>query len=190
MQETAAAITGGIKKSAVRHAFERIVRWCAVIAASAATVLVVAVSLDVLNRRTVGGSLPGLLELNQTLLVVIVFLAIPYGERVGVHVRMTLVTSRLPEKIARICRTVAYLLATGIIGWMAYASVLRAIDSFVRSEAQLGLVMWPLWPARWVLAFGLCLLTIQCAFKVADAVKGLPLDAPEPGADVPAASHF
>jgi TRAP-type C4-dicarboxylate transport system permease small subunit len=167
-----------------RRLFEKVVSWGAIVAASAAMVLVLAVSVDVFNRRLFGGSVPGLLELNQTILVVIVFLAIPYGEKTGAHVRMTLLTSRLPERFARICRTLSYTLAVGLSGWMAYASLTRATDSFERDEAHLGLVMWPLWPARWVLAIGLCLLAIQCCFKISDAIAGRPLEVVE-GIDDP-----
>lgn len=186
MQETA-SITENYKPMwAVRRVSENVVNWGALIAASATMVLVLAVSLDVFNRQLFGGSVPGLLELNQTFLVVIVFLAIPYGEKMGVHVRMTLLTFRLPERAARICRTISYALATGLSGWMALSSLTRATDSFERNEAHLGLVVWPLWPARWFLAIGLFLLAIQCCFKISDAVAGRPLEVIE-GLDDPSA---
>lgn len=179
MTENSSVGPGSWDRSLARRLFEGTLRWGAIVAALAAVALVLTTSYDVANRGITGGSVPGLLDLNQTLLIVIVFLAIPWGERLGVHVRMTLVTNYLPNGIARVCRIVAYVLSTLIMFWFAYASVIRAIDSTSRAEAQLGLIHWPVWPARWVIAVGFLLVAIQCAIKIYDAALGRPLEIDE-----------
>lgn len=158
--------------SRLRRIVDRLTDAMAVLAAAGTCILVIAICYDVVSRRFLGGSVAGMLELSETLLVWIVFLGLPYAEKAGVHVRMTLVTSRLPDRVSQISRTMAYVMASAIVGWMAYASIIRAEDSFQRGEAKLGLLQWPVWPARMILAFGVTVLALQCVFRVIDVIRG------------------
>lgn len=68
--------------------------------------------------------------------------------------------------------TFAWVLAAGILGWLVYASFLRATDSLGRGEVRMGLVSWPLWPARWIIVIGLAAFLLVAVVNIVRLVRG------------------
>ena len=131
------------------------------LAAVVATVCTIALagtlSADAISRAITGRSLVGMVEMSETLLVAIIFLGLAYCGQTGAHIAMNLVTAALPDRGAAWARTIAYAFVLFLIVWMIVATGDRAIGSFFSAEYKFGLVHWPLWPARWVITFGLIL---------------------------------
>src|SRR5690606_33166467 len=100
-----------VTPSGATKVLHRLTRWMALVASFGVVVLVTSVTVEVIARGIVGRSIPGALELAETLLVVIVFLGLAYGESTATHVRMTLLTDRLPFGVAQVLRTIGYVLA-------------------------------------------------------------------------------
>ena len=144
----------------------------AILAALGVVALVVTITTEVIARGIFGRSIPGALELSESLLVWIIFLGLAYGEANATHVRMTLVTDRLPFKVAQVLRGVGYTLTTIVIGWMTYSTGTRAVNSLLQNEIRQGLLQWSLWPARVVLCVGLAVLTLHCALRLWELFQG------------------
>lgn len=117
--------------------------------------MMVATSVDVLSRNIAGRSVPGLLELSATLLVATVFLGLSYAGAANAHVSVDLITSRLPLTISRRLAGLMWLIGSILIVWFIYATAIRAMASLEMREITVGLVDWPLWPARWIVVIGL-----------------------------------
>lgn len=152
----------------------------AVLGALAAVVLMLGITTDVGNRFVTGGSVMGLLELMETSMVFMVFLGAAYAEQTGTHVRMTLVTSYSPVRLAAAMRVVGTTCAVLVVFWMTWQTGMRGIDSFTRGEFQMGLIQWPLWPARLVMPVGLFFLGLQLLFRLIDSIRTLITGEPEP----------
>ena len=158
-------------KSVLPHArkgVDRLTGAFAVLGAACACVLTIAVSLDVGSRQVLGGSLPGMIELSESLFVAMVFLGLAQAERTGEHVRVTLLTGRLAPRAAAGLRSVTLVIALAVVGWMTWATGLRAVDSVARMEYRLGLLSWPIWPVRVVIPICLTLFGLQLALSLAD----------------------
>jgi TRAP-type C4-dicarboxylate transport system permease small subunit len=134
---------------------KRISSIAAILAAGCTIALALAITADALVRFITGRSLLGMVELSETLLVAIVFLGLSYCGYVGAHITMNLVTAALPPRVAAWARVLAYSLVVALVVWMLYATGMRAWDSFVGGEFKFGLVQWPLWPARSLIAAGI-----------------------------------
>ncbi|GAA2046233.1 hypothetical protein GCM10009720_28890 [Yaniella flava] len=117
-------------------------------------VMMVAISIDVVARNTAGEPIPGLLELSEMALVATVFLGIAYAGTTNAHVSVDLLTSKLPTKSRRMIAGLMWLLGSGMIVWFIMSTFDRAIQSTEMSEVTLGLVVWPIWPARWLIVIG------------------------------------
>jgi TRAP-type C4-dicarboxylate transport system permease small subunit len=154
----------------VARAFISLTRGMAVLGALAAVVLMAGISADVARRYFVGSSILGMLEVSETLMVLMVFLGMSYAEHTRTHVRMTLLTNRLPPRISATLRLVAFLVSTWVIGWMAWQTSMRARSSIEMGEFGMGVLQLPLWPARAAIAIGLLAATVQLIMRVVDQV--------------------
>lgn len=146
--------------------FESVVRVVVNAAGLLAAVAVVLVMLstvvDVARRQTVGGSVPGLVEIAESLLVAMVFLGLASRELRGGHVRVELLLQRLAPATQGALTAFGYVLVVlPVTGWMIWMTTNRAIESFQSGERRFGLLQIPLWPARWVISIGLVLLLLQ-----------------------------
>lgn len=143
---------------------------------SATGVLVIAgiVSGDVLFRLMTGGSIPGALEVTETMLVVVVAFGIAEGQRRGAHVAMEVVIVRIPARIAAFARGLGYLACAALLAWMSYRGIILAFESYESGEYRFGLRRVPLWPSRAALAVGLVVLTLEVVRDIeSDSRKAL-----------------
>lgn len=173
----------------MRRVLDQISGMLAIVGALAAVVLMLGITIDVANRFITGGSVMGLLELMETSMVFMVFLGMSYAEKTGVHVRMTLVTTYSPVRLAAAMRVVAMLFSVLVVFWLAWQTGQQGISSFTRGEVQMGLIQWPLWPARLVIPVGSFFLGLQLLFRLGDSLKALVTGEPEPIAAASPAEH-
>jgi TRAP-type C4-dicarboxylate transport system permease small subunit len=155
---------------------ERLVRLAsrsmAVIAAIAIVLMVLAVATDVVVRNTTGASLPGMVEIAESGLVVSVFFGLAWAGVRGEHVAVTLVVDRFNEFWTRATHVMVWAVSSSFLAWMLYAATLRAIDSTGMREHRFGLVRWPLYPLRWVIAVGLFALLLVCLLNLVRCIAG------------------
>jgi TRAP-type C4-dicarboxylate transport system permease small subunit len=107
-------------------------------------------------------------ELSELLLVSLVFFGLAAAQQQKQHFSVELLTQHLPERVQRGLELIACLLCLAIIVLIAWPSSKQAIVSYERGEAGFGIVPFPIWPARTILAAGLWLLALQF---VIDAIR-------------------
>ncbi|WP_181779284.1 TRAP transporter small permease [Pseudonocardia pini] len=138
----------------------------AVLAAASGVVLMIAVVADVATRTVTGGSLPGMVDVAESMLVVMTYLGLAYGERTGQQIRTSVLTERCTPAVAFSMRLVSTVAMLVVIVWLAWASVGRAVESTASREYRFGLIHWPLFPARIVVAIGFVTLTLVVVEKL------------------------
>ncbi|WP_083411123.1 TRAP transporter small permease [Arthrobacter sp. UCD-GKA] len=139
-------------------------------------VLMAIMLVDVATRLSTGSSLAGAFELSETLVVLIVFFGIAFVERSGNNVRVTVVTERLPARVANLLRAVGTLVTMLVIVWFAYATFTEAISSYQIREFHVGLVNFPLWPARVVVVLGFIALFFEFLATLVRQIRELSPD--------------
>jgi TRAP-type C4-dicarboxylate transport system permease small subunit len=164
---------------AFRSATNRVAMVLSVIAALSTIALMVSVIADVISRRSGSGSLPGMMELSESLLVIMTFLGMAQAERVSAHVRTTLLTDRLPDVARMWVQAGAYVIYFAIVAWWAYASVLRAVESTQRSEYRTGILEFPVYPARIVLAIGMVALAFLVLVRLVEVLTKYEVEEPQ-----------
>ena len=168
---------------------EAVLKACAVGASVATVVLMLALCGDLATRWMFSRSLPGMIELSETMLTTLIFLSIGYVGFRRSHICMSLLTDALPGRARSLVRALAETITTVFLLWMLYATGLRAIRSFTTGEYKFGLLEFPVWPARWVLTFGVALAAMASAWLVArhlrDVRRGGPGADDEVGYDEP-----
>lgn len=146
-----------------------------VLASLSTIVMMLGISAEVVYRNLKGRSIPGVLELSETALVATVFLGLAYAGVTGSHIAVDLLISRLPARLAHGVVLVSWTLSSVTLAWLTYASFGRATDSLERGEVRMGLVNWPLWPARWFIVIGFAALLLVALVNIVHLLRGRPL---------------
>ena len=143
------------------------------IASSLAVVgITIAIVIDVVGRRLWSAPLDGASEFAVAALVVVVFLGLAPAQRIGGNFRVDMLLRVLPAGGQRALEVFWRLLALGMVALLAWLASGEAIRSTEMGEASYGVVAFPVWPSRLVLAGGLWVLVVQLVVELARLLLG------------------
>lgn len=172
---------GGVRSdSQIRRVVHGLTQAMAFLAVFCIVAMLIAIVADVTRRSLAGKAVPGVVELGEVAMVVIVFLGLGFAERRGAHVAMTLVVRKLAPRTAAIVNGLGLLLVVVVVGWMVWVTADRALDSFAVKEYRFGLVRVPVWPARIAIAVGLAVYFLELVFRLIDDVRAARGKVPPP----------
>ena len=142
---------------------------CAFLSGIALLLMMVVGAVDVIgtNLDMAGVSsrpVPAAFEFMATMMVVSVFMAISLGQARRTHIRVELIANMLPAKAQVLANLIRHGLSVAFFMAIAWFGILSAINSFNVGEYTPGSINFPVWPARFFLAAGVSLMTIQCIF--------------------------
>ncbi len=149
---------------------------------------------DVVGTQILLVPVPGPKELTESTMVVIVFGALTYAQIRRAHIRVELVYLRTPPRVQAALDVFAGLCGLVFFGLLLWQAIDEALYSLQIGEATVGLIRFPLYPARFVLAAGTGLLVVRLALDVIQdlprIVTGAPPEISDPSvADADARHH-
>ncbi|MBW1708616.1 MAG: TRAP transporter large permease subunit [Deltaproteobacteria bacterium] len=122
-----------------------------------AGIMSIPIFFDVLARLIFGKSIPGIIELEEFMMVLIVFLALAFTQIQKEHVDINLVFSRFPKWVQNLIETFNYSICLIVFSLMSWQTVIQVIKKFGEVSFSLGI---PISIFLGVAAFGVILLTI------------------------------
>jgi TRAP-type C4-dicarboxylate transport system permease small subunit len=123
--------------------------------------VMVMVVVDVSGRYFFNRPLPASVEMSELLLPYIIFPSLAYALAVGSHVRVTLVTGRLPKRAQLWCDILAYTMGVILFSVMTYFGWRLFWASWVIKERMMATVDLPWWASKFVLPVGAAIFAIQ-----------------------------
>ncbi len=165
----------------LRLAYGRLLHALGLVSAISTFIMMVLVVGNVIGRYLLNAPITGAFEFTESLLVVIVMLGLALTQYHGGHIRVTMLTRRMPpawERRAKIC---SLLISAVFFAWCAYATWKYAYQSYSFQEQEWGSITFPLYPFKFVVFLGVVLLAVQFAL---DAISEI---AAPPSADEPSA---
>ena len=151
-------------------------RGAAVLSAVAIGAICLLISAQVvLNGLTRAGlplppAIPSYADFAGYLLAAATFLALPWTLRSGGHVRVGLVTARLPRRAAFAVEVVVLLLAAGFAVFATVFAAILAEESHRFGDVSTGIVAIPVWVAQVPMVLGLALLTTALLQSLVETV--------------------
>ncbi len=130
------------------------------VAASAILVVMVLVTTQIVSRK-LGQAIPGIYESAELLMVAIVFLGLAYTQSQHGHVRMELLVIRLSPRWRNTLEVFTLLLSLGLFVIITYKSWGNAYQSWQMKDVTMGLIDWPVWPAKILVPIGSGLLSLR-----------------------------
>ncbi len=143
------------------RAYGSLLRICGTISALATFAMMALVVVNIVGRYLFNKPLDGTLEFTESLLVVIIFLSLALTQYDGGHIRVTLMTRRLPRAWSRALTVFCMLAGALFFTWCAYAAWRFAAQSFSFREQEWGTIVFPLWPVKFVVFAGIAMLAVQ-----------------------------
>lgn len=117
-------------------------------------IIALATVADVAGREIFGSPIAGVVELCSVLLVMVVFLSFGAAQLEGAHIRVTLLTDRLPGRWQYWINVGVLILCSIFLLALVWISLERAVDSVSVGEQRFGLIRIPIWPARITVVVG------------------------------------
>lgn len=112
-----------------------------------------------------------MIDVGEILLAWIVFAAFAYALITGTHVRMTLVTDRLPSRLRSGCETFGNL--TGVVFFviLTIIAVPYFWESFLEKETPMAAVGTPVWLGKLALPIGCILMLVVFLVRLARSLR-------------------
>jgi TRAP-type C4-dicarboxylate transport system permease small subunit len=156
------------------HFVDRVSRFLALGSSIAVLAITIAIVIDVVGRYVWSAPLDGASEFAVTALVAVVFLGLARSQRTGGNFRVDLIIRLLPLSVGRALEVLWRVLAVSFVSVLSWLSIREAIHATVTGEATFGTIVFPVWPARIILAIGLCVLLLQLVVEIVRLCMGLP----------------
>ena len=125
---------------------------------------------DVVGTQLFNSPVPGATEAISSLLVIIVYGALPYVQRRRASIRMALVHANVGPRVQAAMDVAAHAVALAFFGLLLWQAVAEAAWSWSIKQTEVGLIRFPIYPFKAALAVGVALLMLQL---VADLLADL-----------------
>ncbi|CAB3636036.1 MAG: TRAP transporter small permease subunit [Achromobacter pulmonis] len=143
--------------------------------------LMFGITLDAIVRALYGHSIPGLFEMSELSLVVIVFLGLGWTQMEDAHIRVTLLHRKVPPRVAQWMDALAWLAAAVVLALLAYPATGEALESIQIREFRWGYVEVPIWWTKAIVAAGLWFGALQMLAQAGCALcRAAPVAAAAP----------
>ena len=131
--------------------------------------MMILTSLDATLRDVWSKPIPGAFEMSSFILAVFILLGIAYAQKMKDHVRVTILTDRLPQKLSLLLNIFTTLLSMSVIAVMAYQGWVLTMETVSVSD----MLRIPQWPFRFLVCVGGAFLFLELFFDLTDYVGGL-----------------
>ncbi len=116
---------------------------------------------DVVGTQFFGWPIPGVLEITESTMTLIVFGALAYAQIRRNHIRVELIYSHMGPRVRAAMDVIADLAAIVFFGFLLSEAIAEGLTSWRIRETADGLIQFPLYPARWILICGTVMLLLQ-----------------------------
>ncbi|OPY71878.1 MAG: 2,3-diketo-L-gulonate TRAP transporter small permease protein YiaM [Syntrophorhabdus sp. PtaU1.Bin058] len=126
---------------------------------------------EVIFRYFFNKPILGTVEISSYLLVIFCFTGIAFTQSQRGHINIELVTLRFPEGTQRMLRIITLILSLTtfmIITWQMAAAFWK---SWEMQEVRWGALPLPVWPVKFMIAFGSLSLCLQLLLDIVDEIR-------------------
>jgi TRAP-type C4-dicarboxylate transport system permease small subunit len=156
----------------------RAARAAATLAGAATLAIVLLVSADVLMRYFFDRPQLFVDELASFLEVLVIFGGLAYTFRVGGHVRVDLLTSRLPPAARAVLRAAALAVGLIFIVIVIWTTTQSAVTAYRYGRVS-AVMLYPLWLPMLLIPAGLLLMAVAMLVRLGRQLRALGLAAPD-----------
>jgi TRAP-type C4-dicarboxylate transport system permease small subunit len=152
-----------------------LLEWMSSLASGWMIVLLMVLSTsDVAFRLVARNSIEGAYSLSEIVMVGICFFAMSYTQREKGHVSMDFLVMRLSGRKLRFAEITSSFLSLFVSVLLFYRATVEAVGAVELKLVTSGIIEWPAWPLKIVVAFGFFLLCIRIFIQLVHAFAYMP----------------
>ncbi len=131
------------------------------VAAGLVFVMIFPTTVDVVLRYVFNAPLPEMFQLTEFMMVGVVYLGIAYVQQLKDHIKIEIATEWMPRKGQDILDLFGYLMGLFIFGLITWQTGRQAWEAWDTQDYTMGIVQFPLWPAKSLLPLGIGLFCLR-----------------------------
>ena len=158
--------------SRLSTAFGRLLDALALLAAMTLLAMVIIITADIMLRNLTNSGFPWANEVSEYALYVITLLTAPWLLRRGQHVRIDLVLTFVPPRLAWLMEAAGDVLGFAVCLVMMRYGIKMTIDSAVLGSITIKNLVFPEWWMLWPLPACFALLAVEFAFRFHRLFRG------------------
>jgi len=135
---------------------------------------------DVVGTQVFHSPVPGAYEITESTMTLIVFGALAYAQIRRSHIRVELLYTRMGPRAQAALDVLADVAGLVFFGLLLWQAANEAQYSYEINERTVGLVRFPLYPARIVLAAGTALMMLRLLLDLAVDLRRISTGEPPP----------
>ncbi|MEM8978135.1 MAG: TRAP transporter small permease [Pseudomonadota bacterium] len=121
-------------------------------------------------------TIPSYADFSGFMLAAATFLAMPYTFRTGGHIKVSLVTARLPARAQLVAEVIALIAATALTAFAVYYIWVLVAESIHFGDVSTGTIPIPLWIPQTAMGVGMTLLCVSVFDSMVETVlRGEPV---------------
>lgn len=120
---------------------------------------------DIAAGKLLGKPVPGAFEATEALLAATALLPLAYNRTTRSQIRVNFIFQRLPSSVQRKLRAAGDLICALFFGILAWQGWIYAFKSLAILEYQAGIITFPVYPAKILLAIALSLMAATCLVR-------------------------
>ena len=159
--------------NAVDRISQRTNAFLVAVSAVVLTAMAFMVTYDVFVRNVFNAPLPASVEISQLMEPYVVFLPFAYTLAVGGHVRVTILTMRLPQFLFKSSEIIVYMLDFLFFSLLAYFSWGEFLESWACNEIMLAAIKLPWWIGKFSMPLGMLFIALQCLLQMAHTIRAI-----------------
>ncbi len=126
---------------------------------------------EVIFRYLFNKPILGTVEISSYLLVIFCFTGIAFTQSQQGHINIELVTQRLPASIQRTLKIITLILSLAVFAVITWQMAIAFWRSWEMQEVRWGALPLPVWPVKFVIAFGSFTLCLQLLLNIIDEIR-------------------
>ena len=130
-------------------------------AAGLVFVMIFPTTVDVVLRYVFNAPLPEMFQLTEFMMVGVVYLGIAYVQQLKDHIKIEIATEWMPQKGQDILDLLGHLVGLFIFGLITWQTGRQAWEAWDTQDYTMGIVQFPLWPAKSLLPIGIGLFCLR-----------------------------
>lgn len=134
-------------------------------------VMMLLTTVDVAGRYFFSKPIPGAIEMSEFMLAIFGILGMAYTHQSGANVKVTMLTSALPPRLARLTEIITILLSFQIIAMLVWYGMVSGIEE-VQAGTTTDTLGIPLYPLYFLLSVGAGLLCLELLVNLIESARG------------------
>lgn len=135
-------------------------------------VITLIVAADVAMRALFNAPVPAATELSTLVMVGMIYLGLAAVQQSKANFRVEILVAILPRRVQWALEFLTTLIAAGTIALLAWYTGNEAWNATLQREMSFGAYVFPVWPARVVIAIGFVMLFVQLAIDLVLLCRG------------------